>query len=69
VPIEEGTVRLIGRNFVEAPFGPGGEFVFNGLLAGTYELEVRIFGHSNFAQSVVVGDEPIRVEIKTLRLY
>jgi hypothetical protein len=68
-PIQEGTVRLIGRNSAEAVVGPGGEFEFSGLLAGNYEVEVRIFGHSNVIQPVVVSDQPIHVDVKTLRLY
>jgi len=69
MPIEEGTVRLIGGSSAVASVGSGGEFEFNGLLSGNYELEVRIFGHSNVVQHVVVANEPIRVDIKTLRLY
>jgi len=68
-PIEEGTVRLIGRDSVMASVGTGGEFEFSRLLPGTYELEVRIFGHSNVLQSIVIADEDVRVDVKTLRLY
>jgi hypothetical protein len=52
-----------------ASVGTGGEFEFTRLLPGTYELEVRIFGHSNVLQPIVVGDEDVRVDVKTLRLY
>jgi hypothetical protein len=68
-PIAEGTVRLIGRDSVMAPVGTGGEFEFTRLLPGTYELEVRIFGHSNVLQPIVIGDEDLRLDVKTLRLY
>jgi hypothetical protein len=68
-PIEEGTIRLIGGGSVVASLGPGGEFEFPRLIPGTYDLEVRLFGHSNVLQSIVVGDHGIRVDVKTLRLY
>jgi hypothetical protein len=69
VPIEEGTIRLIGRNSITASVGTGGEFEFLRLLPGTYDLEVRIFGHSNVLQRIVIEDENIRLDVKTLRLY
>jgi hypothetical protein len=68
-PIEEGTIKLIGGGSAVAPIGPGGEFEFARLLPGAYDLEVRIFGHSNVLQSIVVGDEETHVDVKTLRLY
>jgi len=68
-PIEEGTVRLIGRDSATVPVGTGGEFEFQRLLPGSYELEVRIFGHSNVLLPVVIGDENVRLDVKTLRLY
>ena len=68
-PIEEGTVRLIGRDSATVPLGAGGEFEFQRLLPGSYELEVRIFGHSNVLLPVVIGDEDLRLDVKTLRLY
>ena len=68
-PIEEGTIRLIGRDSITVPVGTGGAFEFSRLLPGTYDLEVRIFGHSNVLQPIVVGDEDIRLDVKTLRLY
>jgi len=69
VPIEDGTIRLMGRDSITVPVGTGGEFEFSRLLPGTYDLEVRIFGHSNVLQPIVIGDEDIRLDIKTLRLY
>jgi hypothetical protein len=69
VPIEEGTIRLIGRNSITVPIGVGGEFQFTRLLPGSYDLEVRIFGHSNVLQPIVIGDEDVRIDVKTLRLY
>jgi len=68
-PIVEGTIRLIGRDSITVAVGTGGEFEFSRLLPGTYDLEVRIFGHSNVLQPVVIGDEDIRLDVKTLRLY
>ena len=68
-PIEEGTVRLIGRDSAVAQVGIGGEFEFQRLLPGTYNLELRIFGHSNVLQPIVIGDEDVRIDIKTLRLF
>ncbi len=68
-PIEEGTIKLIGRDSAVAPIGTGGEFEFQRLLPGTYELEVRIFGHSNVLLPIVIGDEDLRLDVKTLRLY
>jgi len=68
-PIEEGSVRLIGRDAAVAPVGAGGEFEFTRLLPGSYDLEVRIFGHSNVLQHIVVSEDDIRVDVKTLRLY
>ena len=59
VPIEEGTIRLMGRDSITVPIGVGGKFEFSGLLPGTYELEVRIFGHSNVLQPIIIGDEDI----------
>jgi hypothetical protein len=67
--IDEGTIKLIGRDSVVVSVGTGGEFEFTRLLPGTYELEVRIFGHSNVLQPIVIGDEDIRMDVKTLRLY
>jgi hypothetical protein len=69
VPIEEGTIRLIGRNSITVSVGTGGEFEFLRLLPGTYDLEVRIFGHSNVLQPIVIEGESIRLDVKTLRLY
>lgn len=68
-PIIEGTIRLIGRDSITVGVGTGGEFEFSRLLPGTYDLEVRIFGHSNVLQPIVIGDEDIRIDVKTLRLY
>jgi len=68
-PIEEGTIRLIGRTSTVASFGPGGEFEFKQLLPGTYDLEVKIFGHENVSQTIVVGEEDIRMDVKSLKLY
>jgi hypothetical protein len=69
VPIEEGSIRLMGRDSLTVSLGVGGEFEFPRLLPGTYDLEVRIFGHSNILQPVVIGDEDLRIDVKTLRLY
>jgi hypothetical protein len=69
VPIEEGTIRLIGRDSITVSVGTGGEFEFSRLLPGTYDLEVRIFGHSNVLQPIIIGDEDNRIDVKTLRLY
>ena len=68
-PIEEGDIGLIGGSSLFAPIGPGGEYDFSGLLPGSYDLEVQIFGHSNVRQTIVVGDQDVRVDVKTLRLY
>jgi hypothetical protein len=68
-PIEEGSIKLIGRNDAVAPIGPGGQFEFRRLLPGSYNLEIRIFGHTNILQPVVVGDEDLHVDVTTLRMY
>jgi len=68
-PIEEGSVKLIGRNEAVTPIGPGGQFEFLRLLPGTYNLEIRIFGHTNVLQPVVVGDEDVKVGVTTLKMY
>jgi len=68
-PIEEGSVKLIGRSEAFTPIGPGGQFEFLRLLPGTYNLEIRIFGHTNVQQPVVVGDQDIRVDVTTLKMY
>jgi hypothetical protein len=69
VPIEEGSIRLMGRDSITVPIGVGGEFEFLRLLPGSYDLEVRIFGHSNVLQPIVIGDQDVRLDVKTLRLY
>ena len=68
-PIEEGSIKLIGRSEAVAPIGPGGQFEFLRLLPGTYNLEIRIFGHTNVLQPVVVGDQDTRVDVTTLKMY
>ena len=68
-PIEEGTVKLIGRDQAEAQIGVGGQFEFLKLLPGNYNLEIRIFGHSNVLQPIVIGNEDVRLDVTTLRMY
>lgn len=68
-PIEEGTVKLIGRDSVVALVGKDGEFEFQRLLPGTYNIEVRIFGHANLLLPIVVVYEDVRTEVKALRLF
>jgi len=68
-PIEEGTMKLIGRDTVVATVGPGGQFEFARLLPGTYNVEVRIFGHANVLQPIVIGNDDVREDVKALRLY
>jgi len=39
------------------------------LLPGTYTLEIRIFGHTNVLQPVVIRDQDTRVDVTTLKMY
>jgi len=68
-PIEEGIIKLIGRDEVIAAIGTGGQFEFSKLPPGSYSLEMQIFGHSSTRRTVVIGEEDLVLDVTSLRLY
>jgi Carboxypeptidase regulatory-like domain len=70
VPITEGEVVIrSGDSFRNVPIDSSGRFEASGLLPGTYNIRLQIFGHTSVGPTVVVEDREINLEVTPRRLY
>ena len=70
VPVSEGELELRSGDSVRIiPIDEKGRFETFPLLPGTYDIHLKIFGHSASARTIVVGDKDADLEITTRRLY
>jgi hypothetical protein len=74
--LEEGSREPVGPGavYVLGPFGtsfdlPGdGRFQFAALVPGTYNLEIRVFGHATITRAVVINDQDVDLQLSTASL-
>jgi hypothetical protein len=68
--IAEGAVTITGyAQSLSYPIGLDGQFEISRLFPGSYDLEVQVFGHTRTRQTVVVGEEDVRLELTPRKLY
>jgi hypothetical protein len=62
--LSAGTVYIVGDSWASFDLGPDGQFRFEKLLPGNYELEVQGVGYPTFRRPVVLEEEDVDLELK-----
>jgi hypothetical protein len=62
-PVFEGSVTLTGKTRATFPIDSLGEFQIPRLLPGRYEISIEGFQHNEVRQTVVVGDDEVRLNV------
>ena len=70
VPVTEGELDIrSGAQARTIPIDDKGRFETFALVPGTYQIHVKIFGHSASSQIIVVDDKDVDLIVTTRRLY
>ena len=62
-PVFGGSVTLTGRTKATFPIDSLGEFQIPRLLPGSYDISIEGFQHTAIRQTVVVGDDEVRLNV------
>ena len=64
LPVNSGTLYLVGDSWASLSLGAEGRFDFQHLLPGIYEVEVQAVGYPTLRREVIVGEQDIQIELK-----